>query len=252
MIANRYQCTDVLGSGQFGHIYKAKNVRTQEWVALKQEPNHSETKLLKNEAKIYQYLGHEPGFPRIKWFGVHGNFIYMAMDLLGPSLRSWRQVTKTIDTIILRWIGSQMLARIETLHSKGLLHRDIKPDNFLFPASFSLSSSSLPSQNQLLYLIDFGFSKRYLLADGITHIPSREKRTPLGTPDYMSVRVQQGYEPSRRDDVESMMYVLCYLWKPETDIPENWKQMLAYVRGLSFSERPDYSFLQRLLTQERI
>jgi serine/threonine protein kinase len=69
MIANKYDLISKIGSGAFGSIYKGQNVRTGEPVAIKVEPLKHETNLLKNEARIYQYLKGGVGIPQVKWYG---------------------------------------------------------------------------------------------------------------------------------------------------------------------------------------
>jgi serine/threonine protein kinase len=282
MIVNRYQCIEIIGKGEFGSLYKAVHTRSNECVALKREPYDSPGKLLKNEAKIYQYLSRCPGFPRVKWFGVYDNSVWLAMDLLGLSLKQTK-IMETNKQKEISMIGVQMLERLETLHSKGLLHRDIKPDNFLWPREDSYahatesysqttrcsvfrkgSASERKQKDLFLYLIDFGFTKSYLQEDGVTHIPYRDQRTPLGTPAYISLNVHGGAEPSRRDDIESVVYIMIYLlferekeivdlvlWKQglltNIEIPNEWREMLLYVRQLVFAETPDYSYLKDLL-----
>ena len=87
IIANKYKIIEKIGEGCFGFIFKGENIRTFEKVAIKMESILSETKLLKNEAKIYQYLhGSSIGFPTVKWFGIIDNYYYMVLPLLGDSL----------------------------------------------------------------------------------------------------------------------------------------------------------------------
>lgn len=125
----------------------------------------------------------------------------MVMDLLGPSLEdlftfcsrkfSLKSVLMAID---------QMITRIEFVHSKHFLHRDVKPDNFL---------SGTGKRSGTIYLIDYGLAKRYILKDG-SHIPYRDNKNLTGTARYASVNTHLGIEQSRRDDLESIGYVAMY------------------------------------------
>ena len=132
IISNKYKLIEKIGSGAFGDIYKGENIRTKESVAIKIEPLSNETKLLKNETKIYQYLGNTQGIPQVKWFGVDETNNYMAMKLLGSSLSENIKKYGTLSLTNTKYITTQILKIVKKIHDKELLHRDIKPDNFLF------------------------------------------------------------------------------------------------------------------------
>jgi serine/threonine protein kinase len=263
IIANKYKLIKSIGEGAFGQIYEAENIRTRERIAIKSEPIDSEFKMLKHETKIYQYLGNQIGFPQVKWFGVQQNRYFMALTLLGDSLKTMKEnvpthqgnpVSNPFSLFNIFLISKKMVERLEFIHSKGILHRDIKPDNFLL-------------KDDELYLIDFGLCKKWQTAEG-SHIKERTERSPLGTANYISVNVQQGIEPSRRDDLESVGYIILFLllkrelpWTKcqnheeivehkksilKQNIPEFLKDYLTYCRSLGFYERPDYDFLKGL------
>lgn len=249
MIANKYRLIENIGKGEFGYICKAVNIRTGEFVAMKQEPINRELKLLKNETKIYQHMANERGFPKVLWFGVHNDSYYMALQLLGNSLRNSGPFS--LDQILL--LGQQMIKRLESLHNKGFIHRDIKPDNFLF---------GLGQNSNILYLIDFGFCKRYQLDDG-SHIPFRENRSVIGTPNFISNNIKNGCEPSRRDDLESVGNIMAYLWtncndrakcnrndqeKCNEELPI-FREFITYCRTLKFDEDPKYDFFENISRQ---
>ena len=266
-IANKYKLIEPIGSGAFGYIYKALNVKNGQQVALKMEPLAAETKMLKNETKIYQYLTGVEGIPNVLWFGVDDENFYMAMDLLGPSLQNVRESSKPFSLELSFRIATVIVKRLESVHRKGLLHRDVKPDNFLF---------GLGEKNKILHLIDFGFCKKYLLDDGVTHIPLRENRNLVGTPNFVSINVHDGCEPSRRDDLESVVYIILYLTREKLEwsdysiqgdyrnmnnkvrgekmriimderTPEKIKRYFEYCRGLRFDEEPNYNLIFDLL-----
>lgn len=263
IISNKYKLIEKIGSGAFGDIYRGENIRTKEKVAIKIEPLSNETKLLKNETKIYQYLGNTQGIPQVKWFGVDEHHNYMAMKLLGNSLT---QVVKKFGSFQMKTAkicATQMLKIIKTIHEKELLHRDIKPDNFLFGAQDDINT---------IHIIDFGFCKRYLDNNG-KHMPCKLDKTPLGTPNYISINVHEGVEPSRRDDLESLGYIFLYMlygslpWDDLNDyiqedknvnnlmkikkskllnnerLPQEVLNYLSYCRNLTFEETPNYEYL---------
>jgi serine/threonine protein kinase len=253
MIANKYNIIEKIGEGAFGAVYKGQNIRTKEYVAIKFEEKTNEMRSLKNEAKIYQYLASTccDGFPKLKWFGTYGEHSYLVLELLG------KDITKlgTISVSNALEIGVQLIHLIKSLHDKYLLHRDIKPSNLLFGY-----------KTNKLHLIDFGFSKRYNY-DGV-HIQEKRINNIIGSPNFVSLNVHNLIEPSRRDDLESCIYVILtmiyndlpwtsnelnlntiYLLKKQIvskNIPDVIKMALEYVRLLTFEEEPDYNYLIRL------
>jgi len=254
MITNKYEFIEKINSGSFGSIYKGKNKRTGELVAIKTEIKNNDIKTLKAEAKLYQYFGKLDGFPQLKWFGTTNNINYLVIDLLGNSLKNIIIIYKLLRLKSVIQIGVQMIKLIECLHKKYLLHRDIKPDNFLFGLDNKLTK---------LHIIDFGLCKRYEYENG--HIEENKISKIIGTPNFVSLNVHRGIEPSRRDDIESCIYILLYLyfgkleWEEcktnieifskkekivETeDVPMFIKNLLYYVRFLKFNEKPDYEYI---------
>ena len=225
MIANKYDLISKIGSGAFGSIYMGKNVRTGEPVAIKVEPLKHETNLLKNEARIYQYLKGGVGIPQVKWFGVDDVNNYMVINLLGESLQHNINTYGAFSLLESVSIGIQMIERIQYVHECGLIHRDVKPDNFLF---------GLNEQRDRLYIIDFGFCKK--CSPPVTTPPKRMSSV-LGTPNYISISVHDYIEPNKYDDLESILYTILYLFygKLPWDIPgitnteiRNMKQALLY------------------------
>jgi len=251
MIANKYKLLNKLSQGSFGQVYKAENIRTGELVAIKIEPKSDDNKSIKSEAKIYQYLAKLEGFPQLKWYGSTNKVTYLVTDLLDYSISDLVEKGGRIEMEIVLLLGKQMIQRLQVLHNHFLLHRDIKPQNFMLNVT-----------TNKLYLIDFGFCKRYNY-DG-NHIEEGTISKIIGTPNFVSINVHKGLEPSRRDDVESCIYIMVYMlfgklsWSNETDIknmglkkeqltnldkpliPGFLKQLLIYIRTLEFDECPDY------------
>ena len=224
LLANKYKVEAKIGQGTFGTVFLGENIRTGEPVAIKMEPN--EYSSLKNEARVLQYLQGCEGFPTIKWFGLHKSqqalpCYYTVMQLLDKSLNDLLLANHRIPLPKVCLLGMQMFKRVETLHKKFLIHRDIKPDNFLLGANSA-------QDKEILYLIDFGFCKRYMDDFG-NHVKARENNNSLiGTPAFVSLNVQMGYEPSRRDDIESVVFVMMQLYYGA--LPWTLKQNSAAVK----------------------
>ena len=131
IIGKKYELICKIGSGAFGSIYKGKNIRTGESVAIKMEQVDSQTKLLKNESIIYQFLINTEGLPNVKWFGKDNYNYYMVLNLLGDSLQTLKERKKTFSLQLTLQIGIQIINLLRSIHNKGLVHRDIKPENLL-------------------------------------------------------------------------------------------------------------------------
>jgi serine/threonine protein kinase len=252
MLANKYRIIGTVGKGSFGSIYRGINIRTQEEVSIKMEPCQSELSLLKHETQVYQYLGSSQGFPTVKWFGIYESNYYMVLTMLGYSLTTLKTNMRCLTLPMTIAIGIQMIERIEYIHNKGLIHRDIKPDNFLLGKK---------ETKNIIHLIDFGFCKRYS-DDAGNHIPLQENCPLLGTPNFVSINVQNGLTPSRRDDIESCVYIMIYLiteswsnisrekkilYRSDKRIPQHFQQLLCYCDTLDFNEAPDYQHCKELL-----
>lgn len=201
--SNKYLLTEKIGSGSFGTIYKGSNTRTNEQVAVKVELIENETKLLKNETIIYNYLSGLKGIPSVKWFGKDDTNYYMVINLLGESLETILEKKKTFSYKLVLQIGIQILELLSYIHDKGLVHRDIKPENFLL---------GLGENSKQIYIIDFGFCHSYL-----DNIETKKTSSLIGTPKFASIHAHNFDELSRRDDLESLGYMLIYLFLGELE-----------------------------------
>ncbi|XP_022873995.1 casein kinase 1-like protein 3 [Olea europaea var. sylvestris] len=272
IVGGKFKLGRKVGSGSFGEIFMATHIDTFEIVAVKIENNKTKHPQLLYEAKLYNSLQGGSGIPGIKWSGVDGEDNVLVLDLLGPSLEDLFVYCRrkfSLKTVLM--LADQMITRIEFVHAKGFLHRDIKPDNFLM---------GLGRKSNQVYIIDFGLAKRY--RDSITnrHIPYRENKNLTGTARYASCNTHLGIEQSRRDDLESLGYVLLYFlrgslpWqglkaatkkqkydkicekKLSTPIemlckshPVEFASYFHYCHSLTFDQRPDYGFLKRLFRE---
>merc|ERR1711871_1214392 len=173
-----------------------------EEVAIKLESIKSRHPQLLYESKLYKILSGGVGIPNLHWYGVEGDYNVMVIDLLGPSLEdlfSFCGRKFLLKTVVM--LADQMINRVEYLHTKNFLHRDIKPDNFLI---------GLGKKANMVHVIDFGLAKKYRDPKSQQHIPYRENKNLTGTARYASVNTLLGIEQSRRDDLEAIGYVLMY------------------------------------------
>ncbi|CAN6456597.1 unnamed protein product [Victoria cruziana] len=165
IVGEKYKLGRKIGSGSFGEIYLAAHIETNEVVAVKLESGKTKHPQLLYEAKLYKILQGGSGIANIRWSGVDGEDNVLVLDLLGPSLEDlfvYCERKFSLKTVLM--LADQMITRIEYMHSKGFLHRDIKPDNFLM---------GLGKKANQVYVIDFGLAKRYRDSTSNRHIPYR-------------------------------------------------------------------------------
>ncbi|MED6197024.1 hypothetical protein PIB30_052876 [Stylosanthes scabra] len=183
-IANKFRLGRKLGSGSFGEIYLGTNVQTNEEVAIKLENIKTKHPQLLYESKLYRILQGGTGIPNLKWFGVEGEYNVLVIDLLGPSLEDlFNFCSRKLSLKTVLMLADQMINRVEFIHSKSFLHRDIKPDNFLM---------GLGRRANQVYAIDFGLAKKYRDSATHQHIPYRENKNLTGTARYASMNTHLG------------------------------------------------------------
>jgi serine/threonine protein kinase len=211
-----------LGSGSFGDIYLGTHVTSNDEVAVKMEPVRTQHPQLLYEAKVLRHLRGGVGIPEILWVGTESDSNIMVLDLLGPSLEDlFNYCSRRFSLKTVLMVGEQMLTRVEYVHTKCFLHRDIKPDNFLMGVN---------RKSHQVYLIDFGLSKRFMDPKSGQHIPYRTGKSLTGTARYASVNTHLGLEQGRRDDIEGLMYVLLYFLRGS--LP--WQGLQVGALAISF------------------
>lgn len=259
-----------IAHGAFGEIYEGIEESTQTKLAVKIEKGSNMVQL-KHEYFIYKKLAgaHTPQvyeFGNMLLDGKRVNF--MTMELLGLSLeKHFVRSKKRFSEKTVFMLGKICLGRIEALHHKHYIHRDIKPDNFV-----------TDMRSKKIYLIDYGLSKLYRDPKTLRHIEYKTGKNLTGTARYASLNTHQGIEQARRDDLESLGFMMVYFlngrlpWqglKAETKaekyarirevkeqtplfelcrgLPHEIYLFMLHIRNLGFEETPDYAYLETIL-----
>lgn len=271
-VGKKYRLGRKIGSGSFGDIYLGTNVTNGEEVAIKLESVKTKHPQLLYESRLYRYLQGGHGIPYIHWYGMEGNYNVLVLDLLGPSLEDlFNYCNRKFSVKTVLMIADEILTRVEYLHEKNFIHRDIKPDNFLIGRE---------RKAHVVYAIDFGLAKRYRHPKTHAHMPYRENKHLTGTPRYASINNHLGIEQSRRDDLESVGYVLMYFLRGSLPwqglhantkkqkykkimekkiavsyevlckgFPEEFLVYFEYCRALRFDDKPDYGYLRKMFQE---
>ena len=268
LIFGKYKIQKIIGSGSFGNVYQGINVVDKKGVAIKVEKKELGLNLLEKES-FYLYNLKGIGVPEVISYGYSGKYNVLVQTLLGESLGKIFHKNKNHFSIKdLCMFSIQILDRMEYVHSKYIIHRDIKPENFLIG----------DPDKYMIYIIDFGLSKKYKSSRTNKHVQFRLTKKFTGTARYASINAVRGAEQSRRDDLEAIGYMLLYFlnggnlpWQGVSckakaekyvkiyhmkknlnfsifckNMPQEIVYFIKYCRELEFEQKPDYDYLRSL------
>ena len=271
IIFGKYKIFKRIGIGIYSNVFSGIIINNLEQIAFKIQEKRELFGQLEKEAFFLLHLK-GVGIPKIISYGFSGNYRVLIEELLGKTLEQLFQENKNKSKIIrlkdMLMAAIQIIDRFEFIHSKDIIHLDIKPNNFLVGNPDS----------SIIYVIDFGFAKKYRSSRTGKHISFSKRKTFAGNLKYSSINTMKGIEPSRRDDLESLGYMLIYLYNQELpwdkiksktkeeltrsiydmkkkfsikainqDIPEGMEDYMNYVKSLKFEEDPDYNYLKIIL-----
>ncbi|KQJ85564.1 casein kinase 1-like protein HD16 [Brachypodium distachyon] len=272
-----YKVERKLGKGGFGHVFVGRRLTggngrstgaSAQEVAIKFEHNSSKGCNYgpPYEWQVYAALGGTHGVPKVHYKGRKGDYYVMIMDMLGPSLwDSWNSSGQSMSSEMVACIAVEAISILESMHSKGYVHGDVKPENFLL-------GQPSTAQEKKLYLVDLGLATRWKDPTTGTHVEYDQRPDAFrGTVRYASAHAHLGRTASRRDDLESLAYTLVFLhrgrlpWQgyqgdnksflvckrkmstsPESlcgICPPPFRQFLETVVNMKFDEEPNYSKL---------
>ncbi|CAD8106789.1 unnamed protein product [Paramecium sonneborni] len=269
---NQFIVQRKLSAGSFGIVFVGLDQNTKQEVAIKVEKEENEdVRSFEREVQIFKHLGQMEGIPKFIWSGKEHGYNILVMQMLGNDLAYHFKQLKhfTLKTVLL--IAIQLIDVLEQLHFQGVIHRDLKPENIILGQG---------KDNGKIYLLDFGISKIYKDFNN-KHIPFRENKSFLGTTRYASIAAHLGHELSRKDDLESMMYIILYFIRGQLpwqniqnvnegqrtkkvgeiklllqnemfrDQPKEFQKIFDYIRKLEFQSQPNYKMIIFELKKEQ-
>ena len=268
-IFNKYKFLRKLGQGAFGSIYEAQSKYSNKLYAVKLEDMKQEQFILEEESMFLSYINC-PQIPKVKSFGYIGSYIILVMELLGKSLdKILNEIPgRKMSIRCVCNIAYQLVLIFEKVHGCQIIHRDLKPANIAIGRE---------EKSKYIYLLDFGLSKKFISSKTGRHYQYRENNKLIGNARYSSINALNGGTQSRRDDLESLGYLVIYLivgrlpWqgyishskedkyykikkiKKETTaeqlcegLPRQFLDYIRYTRNLQYEENPDYNYLKNL------
>ena len=271
-----------IGSGGFGSVFYGKNSKDTEKYAIKIQNSQNLSDNIIKDNTFLQKLKTYEGFPKVYYYGSYKKNKVLAMDLLGPSMdKVFKYCDKKFSIQTVALLGQEMLTRIESMHLLGILHRDIKPNNF----SFGKFDKCLNKKDNMIYLFDFGLSCNFIVNE--KHYEYSSNNGFVGTLRYASLNSHNGIKQSRRDDLESWLYVLLYFLKGKLpwegikaknkkekleivkhkkatidpsvlfeSLPQEFIKIYDYIKSLSFEANPSYFqimwFLKKIVSGKSV
>ncbi|KAI5190335.1 casein kinase 1 [Nematocida sp. AWRm77] len=277
-----------IGGGAFGEIFEGEVKETREKVAIKVEKKVGALQL-KQESYIYKLLQSNNNYVckmhysgTVKFSGAVKNIL--VLELLGPSLESLFNYCKrefSLKTVLM--LAEMLITRLEYMHAKRVIHRDVKPENFAFGVSVGDGEIAEHLSRDAFYVLDFGLSCMYM-THTYNHVPMETGKKLVGTLRYVSVHTHQGLNQSRRDDLESLAYMLIYFmrgklpWQNTKALSKEEKyikigqmktgisieeelckgmdrcfaEFLKYTRALEYDETPRYMYIKKIFSDAMI
>ncbi len=269
LVHREYVLSKIIGKGSFGVVRQGFHKDTLEPVAIKLEEVTAKNRVLAREYQVYKQIWTEDcGLPEIFACGKKDDYHYLVMQILGSSIEElFTRCSRSFSLKTVLMLGDQMIERLRYMHDKGFLHRDIKPENFLIGTQEDCNK---------IYLVDLGLAKQWRTEAG--HVPYRTGNRIIGTARYASINSHLGYQLSRRDDMESLGYLLVYFAKGRlpwqairgrnkddkytkicekkrelplerlcNGLPKEFILYFKHVQSLRFDERPSYDYLKGLI-----
>ena len=270
-LKNKYKFNknDIIGKGGFGAVYKGYIIEDESEVAIKIEDG---LKYNKKEYQIYRMISSNSNTATVIDYFEINDKSYLILELYKKNAQQILHIDpdEYFNKKDVLMLGIQIIQQLNILHNLGIIHRDVKPDNFVYD-----------KKTNKFKLIDLGLCKPFLINK--EHIKFRKSSSRSGTLRYMSINCHKKYTLSRRDDLISLAYALIYLYKKDLtwknlkhkitnpsktklykitkklkkefnkdtyDLPKPLSFLLDYSSGLKFSQKPNYSFIIRIFFDE--